>query len=94
VLVGVHLMAQHYLTAGGLRTYAQVLAYLQQPVGLGLELAFLVVVTGHALMGVRAILGDLSLSPRLQRSVDMALWAVGFMAVVYGLQLTWQVIQQ
>ncbi len=93
VLVGAHLTAQHYLAAGGLRTYAEVVSYLRQPVALGLELSFLVVVTGHALMGVRAILGDLSLSPRLRRSTDMALWAIGFVTVLYGLQLTWQVIQ-
>ena len=61
---------------------------------LGLELAFLITVTGHALVGVRAILGDLGLPPRLQRSLDIALWAAGLLTVVYGLQLTWQVIQQ
>jgi succinate dehydrogenase / fumarate reductase, membrane anchor subunit len=94
VLVGMHLTAQHYLAAGGLRTYAEVVAYLRHPVALGLELSFLVMVTVHALIGVRAILGDLSLPPRLQRSIDVALWAVGLVTILYGLQLTWQVMQQ
>ena len=92
-LVGAHLTAQHYLATGGLRTYAEVVSYLRQPVAMGLELAFLVVVTGHALMGVRAILSDINLSSRLRRSTDMVLWAIGFVTVLYGLQLTWQVIQ-
>jgi succinate dehydrogenase hydrophobic anchor subunit len=48
----------------------------------------------HALLGVRAILGDLGFSARLQQSIDRALWMVGFITVLYGLQLTWQVIQQ
>ena len=92
-LVGTHWVAQHYLAAGGLRTYAEVIAYLRQPVALCLELAFLVVVTGHAILGVRAILSDLGLHAKLQRSVDIVLWAVGFLTVLYGLQLTWQIIQ-
>ncbi len=93
-LVGLHWIAQHYLTAGGLRDYAQVVAYLKQPVTLGLDLAFLIVVAAHALIGVRAILTDLSLPARLRRAIDMALWAAGLVTVLYGLQLTWQIIQQ
>ena len=94
MLVGAHMAAQHYLAAGGLRTYEEVVDYLRQPIPLALELAFLVVVTGHALTGVRAILHDLSLSPKQQKSLDMALWSVGVVTVFYGLQLTWQVLQQ
>ena len=93
-LVGTHWVAQHYLAAGGFRTYVEVVAYLKQPIAIGLEMAFLVVVTGHALMGVRSILSDLGLHVRLQRSVDIVLWVAGFLTVAYGLQLTWQIIQQ
>jgi succinate dehydrogenase hydrophobic anchor subunit len=92
-LVGVHWVVQHYLAAGGLRTYTEVVDYLRQPLALGLDVAFLVVVTGHALAGVRAILGDLGLPEKLQRPVDLALWAAGFLTVIYGLQLTWQILQ-
>ena len=91
-LLGLHWTAQHYLAAGGLRTYAEVVAYLRQPVALILEVAFLGVVTGHALLGVRALISDLGLRPGFQRSVDIALWAAGFVTVLYGLQLTWQII--
>ncbi len=91
-LVGAHLVAQHYLAAGGLRTYAEVVAYLRQPVALGLELAFLVVVAAHALLGVRAILTDLGLPIGQQRTIDIVLWVIGLAMVVYGMQLTWQII--
>ncbi len=91
-LVGAHLVAQHYLAAGVLRTYAEVVDYLRQPVALGLELTFLVVVTAHALLGVRAIVTDLGPSPRIQRSINIGLWVVGFATVVYGMQLTGQII--
>ncbi len=91
-LVGAHMVAQHYLAAGGLRTYGEAVDYLRQPVALGLELGFLVVVTAHALLGVRAIVTDLGPSRGLQRSVDIGLWVVGFATVVYGMQLTGQII--
>src|SRR5512146_2877001 len=90
-LVGLHWVAQHYLASGGLRTYAEVVAYLRQPVALGLELAFLVVVTAHAMIGVRAIIADWGLRRGVQRYVDAALWVLGIGIVFYGMQLTWQV---
>ncbi len=92
-LLGLHWIAQHYLATGGLRSYAEVVAYLREPVALALEAAFLAVVTGHALLGVRAILADLGLRTQAQRSVDFALLAAGFLTVLYGLQLTWQIIR-
>jgi succinate dehydrogenase / fumarate reductase membrane anchor subunit len=93
VLLGLHWTAQHYLATGGLRSYSEVVAYLREPVALVLELAFLAVVTGHALLGIRAIIADIGLRPAVQRSVDLALWTAGLMTVLYGLQLTWQIIR-
>ncbi len=93
LLVSAHLVAQHYLASGGLRTYVEIVAYLRQPTALVLELSFLIVVTAHALMGVRAIIADLGFSAKLQRGIDVTLWVVAFATVAYGLQLTWQIIQ-
>ncbi len=91
-LVGAHIAAQHYLAAGGLRTYAEVVDYLRQPVALGLELSFLVLVTAHALLGVRAIIADLGLSSAQQRSADVLLLVIACLTVIYGMQLTWQIV--
>ncbi|MBF8285613.1 MAG: putative succinate dehydrogenase/fumarate reductase related rane subunit [Anaerolineales bacterium] len=93
VLVGLHWVAQHFLAAGGLRTYADVAAYLRQPVIFGLEAAFLIVVTTHALLGVRAILLDLGLGPRADHVLRWALALVGAATVGYGLDLTLAVIR-
>ena len=93
VLVGLHWVAQHFLAAGGLRTYADVAAYLRQPVIFGLEAAFLIVVTTHALLGVRAILLDLGLGPRADHVLRWALALVGAATVWYGLDLTLAVIR-
>lgn len=86
-LLGLHWVAQHYLAAGGMRTYADVVAYLGNPLAVLLELAFLVVVTYHALMGVRAILLDLGPGERLTRLLDTGLILVGIATVLYGIEL-------
>lgn len=86
-LLGLHWVTQHYLAAGGLRTYSDVVAYLDNPLVLLLELAFLVVVTYHALMGVRAILLDMGPRKRLVRLMDFVLVLVGIATVFYGIDL-------
>ena len=86
-LLGLHWVAQHYLASGGLRTYSDVVAYLGNPLVLILEVAFLVVVTYHALMGVRAILLDLGPSEWLTQLLDIGLVLVGIATILYGVDL-------
>jgi succinate dehydrogenase cytochrome b556 subunit len=89
ILLGLHIIAQHFIVKGGLRDFADVLAYLRSPIFLVLELLFLVVVATHALLGVRAILMDLGLSERAEKRLSQALTVVGVLTVYYGLWLTW-----
>ena len=84
LLLGVHFVAQHYVAQGGLRTYAQVVAYVRHPAVAALEAAFLVVVAVHAAL-------DFGLPAARQRGLNAAL-AVGVVLVVgYGLWLLAQV---
>jgi succinate dehydrogenase hydrophobic anchor subunit len=55
VLAGVHMIAQHFAvdSAGGLRTYQQVLDYLATLVIFVLETGLVVAVTIHAMPGLR-----------------------------------------
>jgi succinate dehydrogenase / fumarate reductase, membrane anchor subunit len=92
ILLGLHLIANHFIAKGGLRDFADVLAYLRNPIFLVLEVLFLVVVTTHAMLGVRAILVDFGLSERAERRLSQALTAVGIVTVGYGLWLTWAII--
>ncbi len=87
VLLGSHMVAQHFVAEGGLRTYAQVVAYLRNPWVQVLEALFLVVVLVHAMLGVRAIVLDLGLSPRAQRGVEGVLALLGLIALGYGVGL-------
>lgn len=92
VLLGLHMIANHFVVPGGLQTYADVVGYLSNPVVLILEMTFLVTVTGHAALGVRAILFDLGLSRQAGRNVSLALGALSVVAIAYGAWLTSTVI--
>jgi succinate dehydrogenase hydrophobic anchor subunit len=93
ILLGLHFIANHFVAKGGLRDFAEVVAYLRNPVILCLEVLFLLCVTTHALLGVRAILLDFGLSQQTERSLDRVLKVVGALTVGYGLAVTFMVIR-
>jgi succinate dehydrogenase / fumarate reductase membrane anchor subunit len=86
-LLGLHMIANHFVVEGGLRTYQDVLAYLSNPAIFILEVLFLLVVVPHAFLGLRAILLDLGPKPRTVRVLDAVLIAVGTAALLYGIAL-------
>lgn len=88
LLLGAHFVAHHFIAEGGLRDFNQVIAYLGNPIVIVLELAFLVSVTTHALLGVRSILFDLGLSARWERNVSRGLTVLGVLTILYGVWLT------
>lgn len=92
ILLGLHFIANHFVAKGGLRDFADVVAYLRDPMILVLEVLFLVCVTSHALLGVRAILIDFGLSEPAEKRFSRALTLVGVLTVSYGLWLTWVII--
>ena len=89
VLVTVHMVAHHFVVdeVGGLRTYAQVLDYIANPVILVIECTFLIVVTIHAMMGLRSVLLDFGLSDRTKRLVSRGVVVLGAVTIAYGLVL-------
>jgi succinate dehydrogenase membrane anchor subunit len=92
ILLGLHFIANHFIAKGGLRDFADVVAYLRNPMILVLEVLFLLCVTSHALLGVRAILIDFGLSEPAEKRLSQALTLVGVLTVSYGLWLTWVII--
>lgn len=87
VLVTVHMIANHFVAPGGLRSYDEVVQYVTHPLVLAIEVAFLVIVTAHALLGVRAVLLDRGPDGRTTRRLNRAALAVGTATVAYGLGL-------
>lgn len=87
LLLGLHMIAQHFIVPTGLRYYQDVIDWLSSPVMIIIEVLFLVFVTYHALVGVRAILFDFGFTERTERRITNILWIVGIVTVVYGVAL-------
>jgi len=89
VLATMHIVAQHFVVhqKGGLRTYAEVLSYIGNPIIFVLEAAFLIAVTIHGLLGIRGVLHDRDPSTETRRRIDRGLWIVGTLTVAYGMAL-------
>ena len=92
LLLGLHFIANHFIVKGGLRDFADVVSYLRNPIILVLEVLFLVVVTTHAMLGVRAIVMDFGISGHAEKRLSQALTVIGVLTVSYGLWLTWAII--
>jgi succinate dehydrogenase hydrophobic anchor subunit len=86
VLVTVHMVAQHFVLEqiGGLRTYQQVLEYISNPIMFVIESLFLIVVTWHAMLGLRSVLFDFGLTAVSKRRVNRGLVILGIATVTYG----------
>lgn len=92
LLLGLHMIAQHFIVPTGLRYYQDVIDWLSNPVMIVIEVLFLLFVTYHALVGVRAILFDFGFTERTERRITNILWIVGIVTVVYGVALFWAII--
>lgn len=92
ILLGLHMIANHFVVNGGLQTYRDVVNYLSNPLILILEISFLFSVTIHAMLGVRAIVFDNGLSKRSEGVVNAILTVLGAGIIVYALWMTFTII--
>ena len=88
LLLGLHMIANHFVLPQGLAGYQDVINYLAHPGIFVLETVFLIVVIAHALLGVRAIIFDNGLSARAEKAISAFLTLLGGLLVAYGLWLT------
>jgi succinate dehydrogenase hydrophobic anchor subunit len=84
ILLAVHFVVNHLVAPGGLLSYADVVRYYSNPIIPVMEIAFLVFVVSHCLVGVRGILLDLHPSSRLVRIMNWVLTGLGVAAITYG----------
>src|SRR6266508_3593941 len=87
VLMTVHMVAQHFVVEGGLRTYQDVVAWIRNPVVFAVEALLLLTVTWHGIAGVHAVLLDLGLRGRAERIVARVLLGLAVVTGAYGLWL-------
>jgi len=92
VILGVHFVVNHVVAPGGLLSYQDVINYYQNPLIPVMEIAFLIFVVSHALIGLRSILLDISLPKHLQKIIDYALIVLGSAAVIYGIWLVFVLV--
>jgi len=87
VVLIIHLIVNHLIVEGGLLTYADVVRYYQNPIIPIMEIAFLIFVVTHALMGLRSVLLDLHPSNKVLRILNYGLVVLGVGSIAYGIWL-------
>jgi succinate dehydrogenase cytochrome b556 subunit len=87
LLLGVHIVMQHFVVKGGLRDYAQVVSYLANPVVLAVEILFVIVLVWHAMLGLRAVLLDFGFRRRGQALITRGVVVLGAVTAGYSFWL-------
>jgi succinate dehydrogenase hydrophobic anchor subunit len=87
LLLGVHIVMQHFVAKGGVRDYAQVLSYLANPVVVAVECLFVIVLVWHAMLGLRAVLLDFGFSHRGQALITRGIVLLGAVTAAYSFWL-------
>lgn len=88
VFLTIHFIVNHLVAPEGLLTYADVIAYYNNPIIPIMEILFLGSVLTHALLGVRSIILDLNPAVKMVIYLDMLLLGAGILAFIYGIWLT------
>ncbi len=94
ILLGVHFVVNHLVAPQGLLNYQDVLRYYTHPIVPVMEIAFLIFVISHALVGLRSIILDLNPSAGLLRVIDIVFVAAGVIFTVYGIWLVMVIVQR
>jgi len=92
-LLALHIIAQHFVVKGGERNFWEVVSYLSHPAILVLEVLFLIVVTSHAMLGIRSIVFDLGLPRGLRATATRVLTGLGLVTAAYGVWLTITIVR-
>ncbi|PKO14629.1 MAG: hypothetical protein CVU39_14220 [Chloroflexi bacterium HGW-Chloroflexi-10] len=87
VILIIHLVVNHVVVPGGLLSFADVVNYYQNPLIPIMEIAFLIFVISHSLIGLRSVLLDLKPSNLMLKIMNWVLISLGGVATVYGIWL-------
>lgn len=87
LLLGLHMIAHHFVVDGGLRNFEEVIDYISNPVIFILEILFLIVVTPHAMLGLQSIIMDLGPSDSATRTITWVFRILTIVILAYGIWL-------
>lgn len=85
VIVLLHMYFHHFQV--GLLSSKEVVAHVSGNIIFALEILFIIVVTYHALLGMRAIIFDLKLSDVARQKITVGLTILGALTMIYGVIL-------
>ncbi len=91
ILLGVHLIVNHWAAPNGLLSYADIIRYYDVPGITWMEILFLIVVTAHCFIGLQAILLDMTLTSTAKRLLTWILVVAAGGVIIYGSWLIWEV---
>jgi succinate dehydrogenase / fumarate reductase, membrane anchor subunit len=95
IILIIHFIVNHLAMPGGLLTWKDVVQYYSSnPIIPIMEIAFLIFVVSHSLIGLRSIILDLKPSRGVLKVVDWIFILGGCTAVVYGIWIVVAVIAQ
>lgn len=92
-LLGLHFLVNHLFAPQGLLSHAEVITYYQNPIIPAVEIAFLILVISHSLVGLRSIILDLNPSDRVLKVLDVLFWIAGIGFSIYGIWLAITIAQ-
>ena len=87
LLLGLHMIAHHFVVEGGLRNFEEVIDYVSNPVIFVLEVLFLIVVTPHAMLGLQSIVMDLGPGESATRTITWVFRILTIVILAYGIWL-------
>ncbi len=87
VILGVHFVVNHIIGENALLTYQDIVRYYTNPIIPLMEIAFVIFVVSHALIGLRGIILDLKPSLGTTKYLDRVFISLGIVAIVYGIWL-------
>lgn len=94
LILGFHLLVNHYLAPQGLLSWSEVIAFYQNPIVPILEGFFLLFVISHSLIGLRSIILDLNPGKGTTRLINILLWIIGLGFTAYGIWLLISIVNQ
>ena len=83
VIVVLHMILHHF-QAQGLLSANQAIAQTSNITYLILEIAFVIIVTYHALVGIKSAIFNLNLSEETRRKISAVITVIGILTIIYG----------
>lgn len=87
--VGLHIFVIHFASTGGRMRFDEVMARLESPFFISLDLILLAVVLYHGLNGLRIVLLDFGVGVKHQAALFWVLGAIGVILFGFGVNALW-----